>query len=88
MINVSEFHKAYDRHIAVRGLTFQVEPGQILGLVGPNGAGKTSTLRALTGIIPASRGPLAICSTGSTRNRCAAKRAWDISRTIHSCSRI
>ncbi len=62
MINVCNFHKAYDRHIAVRGLTFQVEPGQILGLVGPNGAGKTSTLRALTGIIPASRGQLEICT--------------------------
>ncbi len=74
MIHVSDFHKAYDRHIAVRGLSFQVEPGQILGLVGPNGAGKTSTLRALTGIIPASRGQLEICSYRIDTQSLPAKR--------------
>jgi ABC-2 type transport system ATP-binding protein len=74
MINVSNFHKAYDRHIAVRGLTFCVQPGQILGLVGPNGAGKTSTLRALTGIIPASRGTLEICSYPIDEQPMAAKQ--------------
>lgn len=46
MIRVHEFHKAYDQTIAVAGISFQVEPGQILGLIGPNGAGKTTTLRA------------------------------------------
>ena len=58
MIRVEDFHKAYDQTIAVRGLGFQVEAGQILGLIGPNGAGKTTTLRALAGILPPSRGQL------------------------------
>jgi ABC-2 type transport system ATP-binding protein len=58
LITVQDFHKAYDRTVAVCGLNFCVEPGQILGLIGPNGAGKTTTLRALAGIIPASRGRL------------------------------
>ncbi len=74
MIDVIDFHKAYDRHIAVRGLTFCVEPGQVLGLVGPNGAGKTSTLRALTGMIPASRGRLQICSHAIDQQSLAAKK--------------
>ena len=60
MINVYDFHKAYDRTVAVAGLSFEVSPGSILGLIGPNGAGKTTTLKALTGIIPASRGALRI----------------------------
>ncbi len=60
MIQVQNFHKAYDRFVAVRGLEFVVSPGQILGLVGPNGAGKTTTLRAIAAILPATRGTLSI----------------------------
>lgn len=58
MIIVEDYHKAYDRTVAVSGLSFEVAPGHVLGLVGPNGAGKTTTLRALAGIIPSSRGRL------------------------------
>ncbi len=36
---------------AVRGVSFQVEPGEITGFLGPNGAGKTTTLKMLTGLI-------------------------------------
>lgn len=60
MIEVIDFRKAYDNTLAVAGLSFRVEPGQVLGLVGPNGAGKTTILRALTGIIPSSGGQLRI----------------------------
>jgi ABC-2 type transport system ATP-binding protein len=60
VITVQDFHKAYDQAIAVRGLSFAVQPGEILGLIGPNGAGKTTTLRTLAGIIPPSRGRLSI----------------------------
>ena len=60
LIDVAGFHKAYDDVVAVSGLTFQVQSGQILGLVGPNGAGKTTTMRAISGIFPASRGRLSI----------------------------
>lgn len=41
---------------AVDGLEFQVEPGEMFGLVGPDGAGKTTTLRMLAGILPPSAG--------------------------------
>ena len=46
MIEVVDFHKSYGDVVAVAGLSFRVEPGQIVGLVGRNGAGKTTTFMA------------------------------------------
>jgi ABC-2 type transport system ATP-binding protein len=59
-IVVEDFHKNYNRTVAVSGLNFSVAAGEVLGLVGPNGAGKTTTLRALAGILTPTRGRLAI----------------------------
>jgi branched-chain amino acid transport system ATP-binding protein len=47
--NLSVRYGAVD---AVRGLSLQVKPGQIVGLIGPNGAGKSSTLHAIMGSAP------------------------------------
>ncbi len=74
MIDVQNFCKAYDQQIAVRDLSFQVKPGQILGLVGPNGAGKTTTLRSLCGIIPPSDGRIAINGCSLADQPLALKR--------------
>ena len=41
---------------AVKGVTLQVEPGEIFGFLGPNGAGKTTTMKMLMGLIRPSRG--------------------------------
>jgi ABC-2 type transport system ATP-binding protein len=60
VILVDGFHKTYRETVAVAELSFQVEAGQILGLVGPNGAGKTTTLRSIAGIIPPTRGRLIV----------------------------
>ena len=60
MIVVQDLCKAYDTSVAVDHLSFDVQPGQIMGLVGPNGAGKTTTLRTIAGIIPNSDGDVQI----------------------------
>jgi ABC-2 type transport system ATP-binding protein len=60
VIDVQGFHKAFSDHLAVQGVTLRVEPGELLAIIGPNGAGKTTTMRAIAGIIPASRGRLSI----------------------------
>ena len=45
---------------AVRGLSLEVRPGQIVGLIGPNGAGKSSTLHAIMGSAPVSGGDVRV----------------------------
>ena len=56
VIHVDDLRKNYRDVVAVRGLSLDLPPGQILGLVGPNGAGKTTTMRVVAGIIPPRRG--------------------------------
>lgn len=75
MIRVNRFTKTYHNFVAVRELTFSVEPGEILGLVGPNGAGKTTLMRALSGIIPPSSGTLTVAGHDIVIDPVSAKQA-------------
>ena len=74
-IDVRGLVKKYGDFTAVHGLTFGVEPGEVLGLVGPNGAGKTSTLHCLAGISRASDGDIVIAGHDLRTDPVGAKRA-------------
>jgi ABC-2 type transport system ATP-binding protein len=74
VIEVDDLHKAYRETVAVAGLSFHVEPGQVLGLVGPNGAGKTTTLRSIAGIIAPTRGRIRVAGHDLASEPIAAKR--------------
>ena len=56
MINVDNLSKFYGSVEAVRGISFDVQEGEIIGFLGPNGAGKSTTMKILTGYMPASSG--------------------------------
>src|SRR5882762_5622459 len=45
------FHRQYEQTFAVKDVSFQVEPGELVGFLGPNGAGKTTTLKMLAGLL-------------------------------------
>jgi len=49
-IEVSGLRKRFGPVLALDGMTFTVEPGQVTGFVGPNGAGKSTTLRVILGL--------------------------------------
>src|SRR5918992_4318084 len=48
--------KRYGRQMALRGVDFSADPGELLAVIGPNGAGKTTLLSILAGIIRADEG--------------------------------
>ena len=45
------FHREYEQTVAVKDVSFTVEPGELVGFLGPNGAGKTTTLKMLAGLL-------------------------------------
>ena len=53
-------HPEIERIEALKGVTFTVEQGEILGYIGPNGAGKTTTLKILAGVIHPTRGKVTV----------------------------
>ena len=56
LLEVRDLHVAYGQIDAVRGISFDVDAGQVVTLIGSNGAGKTTTLRTLSGLQRASGG--------------------------------
>ena len=58
LLTVDHIRKSYADQVAVDGLSFVVEPGQVLGLLGPNGAGKTTTMSIIAGLLQPDDGRL------------------------------
>ena len=58
LLEVEDLHVHYGAIHALKGISIAVEEGKIATLVGANGAGKSTTLRAISGLIPASRGAI------------------------------
>ena len=60
-VEVSDLVKRYGTVEAVRGVSFSVASGEIVGLLGPNGAGKTSALECVIGLRQADGGSIRVC---------------------------
>jgi gliding motility-associated transport system ATP-binding protein len=60
MIDVRNLIKRYGDLVAVNGVSFTAQKGEILGFLGPNGAGKTTTMRIITGFLPATGGTVKV----------------------------
>ena len=62
MITVDNLTKSYGPIEALRGISFHVAPGEIVGLLGPNGAGKSTTIKILTGFLQPDEGTVQVDS--------------------------
>ena len=60
IIEVKKLNKIYDKIIAVKDLTFEINKGKIIGLLGPNGCGKTTTIAMILGLVKPTSGEVII----------------------------
>jgi ABC-2 type transport system ATP-binding protein len=74
MIKADALTKQYGALTAVDGISFQVQPGEVLGFLGPNGAGKTTTMRMFAGFVEPTSGNVEICGHPVEREPTEAKR--------------
>ncbi len=68
VISVEGLEKSYGRVHAVDGVTFQVQAGEIFGMVGPNGSGKTTTIECIEGLRRPDRGALQVLGLDPQRD--------------------
>src|SRR6056300_1358821 len=61
IVDVINLRKRYGLVQALKGISFSIGKGEIVGFLGPNGAGRSTTLRILSGIIPADSGEAKVC---------------------------
>ena len=74
MISVKNLGKSYGQHPALRGVTLDIEAGDMFGLIGPNGAGKTTLIRILATLLQPSVGIATVNGHDVTRNAQAVRR--------------
>jgi ABC-2 type transport system ATP-binding protein len=72
-VEVSDLVKRYGAVEAVRGLSFSVASGEIVGLLGPNGAGKTSALECVIGLRQADGGTIRVCGIDARQDQTAMR---------------
>ena len=76
MIETRRLTKHYGAKVAVSALDLRVEPGEILGFLGANGAGKSTTVKMLTGLIPATSGDAFVAGYDIQRQPLEAKQRF------------
>lgn len=73
-LSVQGVTKSFGRVQAVRGVSFDLRRGEVVGLLGPNGAGKTTTIRMITGYMPPDDGRILVMGHDNVRDSLAARR--------------
>lgn len=74
MIQVKNVTKKYGNFIAVKDLNFEIEHGEVIGLLGPNGVGKSTTMNMLTGFIEPTEGTILINGNDIVKKSKEAKK--------------
>ena len=75
MIQVKDLRRSFGPVVAVDGISFDVEKGEVLGLLGPNGAGKTTAMRILACYLKPDSGTASICGQDILQNPIEVRRS-------------
>jgi lipooligosaccharide transport system ATP-binding protein len=73
LFRVQHLHKRYGDAEVVKDLSFEIEPGECLGVIGPNGAGKTTTIRMCLGLTAPDNGSVEVMGLHMPRDALAIK---------------
>ncbi len=74
MIRVTDLHKRYGRTHAVKGVSFEVNRGEIVGLLGHNGAGKSTVMKIITGYLEPGEGSVTVGGLDVISDRIGVQR--------------
>lgn len=69
VLEVRNLRKKFGKFEALKGVSFNLKKGEILGLLGPNGAGKTTTIQCILGLIKPTSGKIKIFGQDMAQNR-------------------
>ena len=75
MISVKELRRSFGSIMAVDGVSFSVEKGQVLGFLGPNGAGKSTMMRILACFLKPDSGTATVCGYDILKNTVEVRRS-------------
>jgi branched-chain amino acid transport system ATP-binding protein len=84
ILSVDQLSKSFGGVRAVRDLSFDVAPGEILGLIGPNGSGKSTTVNVLAGLLPATAGKILLCGEAIEKLTEAERVKKGLTRTFQT----
>lgn len=77
LISVNNLRKSYDDHLAIRGVSFEVEVSELTAIIGPSGCGKSTLLRCLNGLELFDSGTVRIGEITLDRNNGATQREFN-----------
>ena len=63
MLKIQDLHVSYGAVRAIKGISLEVNDGELVSLIGANGAGKTTTLHTISGLVPAESGSIMLDGT-------------------------
>jgi len=84
VLRIEQVSVSFGGLAAVKDLSLEVKPGEIIGLIGPNGAGKTTVFNAVTGVYPPESGDVYLGETKTTRLSTHVITALGIGRTFQN----
>ena len=74
MIKIKNLSKKFGHLTAVEDVSFEVQPGEVLGFLGPNGAGKSTTMKMITGFLAPTTGSVEVCGFDVAEKPIEAKK--------------
>ena len=74
MVEIKNLTKYYGHNAAVKGISFEIRDGEILGFLGPNGAGKSTTMNMIAGYLPSTWGTVKVNGFDITEQASDAKK--------------